>query len=269
MTFISRDYYIIAGGYGYDPNRIIGNRIYTRSDGRIVVDNSGTWTINPKNISIPEFTWKIVVPLEAGQKISDITADSQVIAIMVPNRAALVIPPEGTDYPLPGETSRTITDWSRWQDWRVSINYLESLTNYDFLSELPDSIQEAIESRSNGLLPSSASLLADENFQSDLILNDISNNFAIGQAGLSQVATTKFINIDNSTAKVTSVERCFTEFGTFKICSVEPRVTYSHFTQDRVLEVNFFDARSSDSSTLQDSHNTFVVASNLLCSLLT
>jgi DNA/RNA endonuclease G (NUC1) len=53
----SRDYYIISGGYGYDPSRIIGNRISTRSDGRIVVDNSGTWTmVTANSIDMSETT---------------------------------------------------------------------------------------------------------------------------------------------------------------------------------------------------------------------
>jgi DNA/RNA endonuclease G (NUC1) len=243
-----RDYYIISGGYGYDPNRIIGNRISTRSDGRIVVDNSGTWTINPKNISIPEFTWKIIVPLEAGQTISDITANTQAIAIMVPNRAELVTP---RNFPLPGETSRQITNWSRWQDWRVSINYLESLTNYNFLSELPDSIQEAIESRSNGLLPSSASLLADENFALNSILDYVGNNLSIGQKGLSQITTAKFIDIDSSISEITSCERYFTEFGTTEINVTETGIIHSRLSQDGILKVSSFQTGSSQSSSLQ------------------
>jgi endonuclease G len=107
--------------------------------------------VNPKGILIPDFTWKIVVPLVAGQSLDDITANAEVVAIMVPNRMELVTP---TDFPLPGETNRTITKWNEWRDWRVSIDYLEGLTGYDFLSDLPESIQEAIESRDDGLLPS-------------------------------------------------------------------------------------------------------------------
>jgi DNA/RNA endonuclease G (NUC1) len=148
---VARDYYIIAGGYGYDPNRAIGNQVSVHPDGHTVLDPNGTWTVNPKGILIPEFTWKIVVPLVPGQSIGDIPANTEVVTIMVPNRDSLVTP---RNFPLPGETNRTITNWNNWRDWRVSINYLENLTGYNFLSELPQNIQEAIESRDNGLLPS-------------------------------------------------------------------------------------------------------------------
>jgi endonuclease G len=150
-TNLARDYYIIAGGHGYDPNRPIGNRVSVNTDGRTILDQNGTWTVNPKGILIPEFTWKIVVPLVSGQSLDDIIANAEVVAIMVPNRKGLVTP---TDFPLPGETNRNIENWNDWRDWRVSIDYLEGLTGYDFLSDLPETIQEAIESREDGLLPS-------------------------------------------------------------------------------------------------------------------
>lgn len=148
---VARDFYIVAGGYGYDPNRAIGNKVSVGPDGSTVLDPNGTFTVNPKGILIPDFTWKIVVPLVAGQSIDDITANTEVVAIMVPNRASLVTP---RDFPLPGETNRQITSWSEWRDWRVSIDYLEGLTGYNFLSNLPETIQEKIEERDNGLLPS-------------------------------------------------------------------------------------------------------------------
>jgi hypothetical protein len=170
---------------------------------------------------------------------------------MVPNREALVIPPGGRDYPLPGETSRIITDWSSWQDWRVSINYLETLTNYDFLSELPDFIEEAIESRSDGLLPNSALLLADESSTANSITDTVSDNLSIGQTNFSQITTKKFINIDSSIPKITSCERYFTEFGTAEISVVEKGIIHSRLSQDGILEVSSCQAGSSQSSSLQ------------------
>ena len=148
---VGRDYYIMAGGYGYDSNRVMGNLVSVRADGRTVLDSNGTWTVNPKQILIPEFTWKIVVPLVAGQSLDDITTNTETVAILVPIRQSLVTP---RDFPLPGETNRQVNNWNDWQDWRVSIDYLEDLTGYNFLSNLPESIQEVVESRSNGLLPS-------------------------------------------------------------------------------------------------------------------
>lgn len=57
------------------------------------------------------------------------------------------------DYRLPSSESHPdgflpdgVTNWNDWQQWRVSVDYLEELTGYDFLSNIPEKIQEAIES---------------------------------------------------------------------------------------------------------------------------
>jgi hypothetical protein len=135
--------------------------------------------------------------------------------------------------------------------WRVSINYLETLTNYDFLSELPDFIEEAIESRSDGLLPNSASLLADESFTANSITDTVSDDLSIGQTNFSQVTTKKFINIDSSIPKITFCERYFTEFGPAEISVVEKGIIHSRLSQDGILEVSSCQAGSSQSSSLQ------------------
>jgi DNA/RNA endonuclease G (NUC1) len=142
----SIEYYIMAGGYGYDPNnpeRKIRNLI----DGQLVE--------NPKGILIPEYTWKIVVPLLSGQGISDIDTNTEPVAIMVPNRYNLQATPQNPKYyTLPGEEeAREITNWNDWRSWQVPIDYLEKRTGYDFLSELPENVQEILESKIDGILP--------------------------------------------------------------------------------------------------------------------
>ena len=43
--------------------------------------------------------------------------------------------------PLPnGIGPLTITNWSDWSQWQVSVDDLETITGYDFFSDLPDEI---------------------------------------------------------------------------------------------------------------------------------
>lgn len=68
--------------------------------------------------------------------------DKQIIAIITPNRKA---PGSGT-IQLPNQSLPiTVNNWSDWREWRVSVNYLEELTGYDFLANLPNEIEEVIE----------------------------------------------------------------------------------------------------------------------------
>ncbi|MBD2057806.1 DNA/RNA non-specific endonuclease [Oculatella sp. FACHB-28] len=94
--------YIVAGSYG--EQKRIGN-------GQVVV---------------PTNTWKVVVVLEPGSGIEDITEETRVIAVDVPNQ-------DGID--------------PDWETYSVSVDEIEAATGYDFLSAVPTETQEAIESR--------------------------------------------------------------------------------------------------------------------------
>lgn len=79
-------------------------------------------------INVPQWTWKIVVVLPAGANdLQRITAQTRVIAIQMPN-----------------DQSVEHQDWGR---YRVSVAQLEKLTHYDFLSNLPKSVQQALEAK--------------------------------------------------------------------------------------------------------------------------
>ncbi len=85
---------------------------------------------NEGKIRIPDFTWKIVVVLERGKGVSSITswedlAGAQVYAVNMPNIAGI----------------RNVD----WRTYQVTVDSLEALTGYNFLSLLPDNFENAIE----------------------------------------------------------------------------------------------------------------------------
>ena len=76
-------------------------------------------------VTIPRTTWKIVVILDhPGAGISGVTANTRVIAVDVPNQQG--INPD-------------------WKAYRISVDLLEEMTDYDFLSNVPIAIQDVIE----------------------------------------------------------------------------------------------------------------------------
>ncbi|WP_435355533.1 DNA/RNA non-specific endonuclease [Emticicia sp. SJ17W-69] len=105
--------YIIAGVYGKGGTGSNGGKTNTLENGKVVV---------------PESFWKVIVILPIGSNdISRIDMQTRVIAINVPNKESV----EGT----------------KWGDYRINVDDLESLTGYDFLSNVPSSIQKILESR--------------------------------------------------------------------------------------------------------------------------
>ncbi len=76
-------------------------------------------------VTIPRTTWKVVVILDRpGTGISGVTANTRVIAVDVPNQQG--INPD-------------------WKAYRISVDLLEEMTDYDFLSNVPTAIQDVIE----------------------------------------------------------------------------------------------------------------------------
>ncbi len=76
-------------------------------------------------VTIPRTTWKIVVILDRpGTGIGGVTANTRVIAVDVPNQQG--INPD-------------------WKAYRISVDLLEEMTDYNFLSNVPTAIQDVIE----------------------------------------------------------------------------------------------------------------------------
>jgi endonuclease G len=68
-----------------------------------------------------------VVLEQTKTNLPDITAETRVIAVNLPNINGI--------------------KGANWRKYRVSVDQIEQLTNYNLLSNLPTSVQQAIESR--------------------------------------------------------------------------------------------------------------------------
>ncbi|MBD1210700.1 MAG: DNA/RNA non-specific endonuclease [Ignavibacteria bacterium] len=99
-----------------------GNKeLYVISGG---VFKSGA-TINNK-VAIPDSCWKIVVVLERGQTLSNITATTQVLAVMMPN------------------TAEAINDW---KPYTTTVAKVEVSTGYSFFRAVPDAVRTMLKNQ--------------------------------------------------------------------------------------------------------------------------
>ncbi len=97
-----------------------GNELYIIAGGQGV---SGY--IANGNVAVPTYTWKVVMVLPSGTNdVSRVTTSTRLIAVFIPNNNSVV---------------------SDWKQYRVSTDYVESMTGYDFFSNVPDSIENTIE----------------------------------------------------------------------------------------------------------------------------
>ena len=94
---------------------MIENRIYIVTGG-ILTSNKGKIGID--GVTVPSYYYKVIYDPTEPQKM-----------------IALVLPNEGSQQPL--------------QDFVVSVDYVESITGIDFFPELPDTLKDRLESRSD------------------------------------------------------------------------------------------------------------------------
>lgn len=156
----AREVDAIAGGYGSNPNpqRYSHYSRPTRlTNPQILID---------KGITIPEWTWKVALIVEPGQGVADVTANTPAYAILTPNGVEpnhTPTRPDGTvgnnaDFASPephpfnallGSNRPNLNnkaEWRDWENWVLTIDELETLTNLDFFSHIPEDIQEQLES---------------------------------------------------------------------------------------------------------------------------
>jgi endonuclease G, mitochondrial len=70
------------------------------------------------------------VILEPGQRASDVTPSTPVLAVIMPNQAGV--------------------SQKRWSEYAVSIDEVERRTGYDYLSSVSVTVQQVLESRVAG-----------------------------------------------------------------------------------------------------------------------
>ncbi|MDT5270442.1 MAG: endonuclease mitochondrial [Acidobacteriota bacterium] len=90
--------------------------------------NGGTTTtIANGHVAVPSQVWKVVIVLPSGTNdVSRVTTSTRTIAVIMPNTQGI----------------RT----ADWKTYRVSVDQVETLTGYNFFSNVPATIQNVIES---------------------------------------------------------------------------------------------------------------------------
>jgi endonuclease G len=98
-----------------------GNELYIISGGQ------GTSSyITNGHVAVPTYTWKVIMVLPNGSNdVSRVTSSTRLIAVFMPNNNSVV---------------------SDWKQYRVSVDYVESMTGYNFFSNVADSTENTIKS---------------------------------------------------------------------------------------------------------------------------
>jgi DNA/RNA endonuclease G (NUC1) len=140
----ANELYIISG-----PNGVGG----TGSNG------GTTTTIASGHVTVPASTWKVVVvlPKASGDDSARVTAATRTIAVNMPN--------------VQGIRS------DDWHNYLTTVDAIEALTGYNFFSNVPDAIQNAIEAGTNGVNKPGAgneSVTADEDTAKSITLIGVS-----------------------------------------------------------------------------------------------
>jgi endonuclease G len=78
-------------------------------------------------VAVPKADYKIVVVLDAGQGVENVTAATEVIAVIMPNEP-------------------TVKE-KAWTEYLVTVDEIERQSGYDFLSNVPVGIQRAMQSK--------------------------------------------------------------------------------------------------------------------------
>lgn len=102
-----------------------------RSDVELSIVAGGIFAREPPrighNVAVPAGNYKIIVAMAAGVSADQLSGDSLVLAVLMPNLSGL----EDRD----------------WTDYLTTVSEIERVSGYDFLSALPDIVERRIESR--------------------------------------------------------------------------------------------------------------------------
>ncbi|QJD96193.1 DNA/RNA non-specific endonuclease [Mucilaginibacter robiniae] len=112
LVTAGNEIYVIMGSYGQGG---------TGSNG------GTTTTVDNGNVVVPSNIWKVIVVLANGNNdLSRVTSSTRVIAVNTPNINSI-----NTD----------------WKQYRCTVRSIEQATGYNLLSALPQSVQDAIETK--------------------------------------------------------------------------------------------------------------------------
>lgn len=115
VTGSGKELYIVMGGAGTGGTTASGtfNNIVTPSG---------------QQINVPNQVWKVIIVLDraAGDDVARVTTSTRVIAVIMPNTSGI----RNND----------------WRQYRVSVDQVETLTGFNFFSNVPDNIENVIES---------------------------------------------------------------------------------------------------------------------------
>jgi endonuclease G len=78
-------------------------------------------------VAVPKADYKIIVVLHQGESAADVKSGTEVIAAMMPNEQGVGMRP--------------------WTDFVTSVDDIERVSGYDFLSKVPEEVQRVIEAR--------------------------------------------------------------------------------------------------------------------------
>jgi endonuclease G, mitochondrial len=107
-----KELYIIAGSAGLGG---IGERGKRNSVGN-------------GNVTVPAAMWKVIVVLDRpGSALADITPSTRVIAVVMPNQQGI--------------------KENNWQQFRTTVDNVEALTGYNFLTKVSEPTQDILEAR--------------------------------------------------------------------------------------------------------------------------
>jgi len=109
--------------YERDLARTQGKDVYVVAGGLFIASPT---TIG-HGVAVPRSNYRITVVVEHGSGPADVTAATPAYAVEMPN----------------DETAKG----HKWSEFRVSVDQVERDTGYDFLSALPDVIEDEVESR--------------------------------------------------------------------------------------------------------------------------
>lgn len=91
-------------------------------------DNGYREKIAGGNVTVPRYIWKVLVVLPEGVNDTErVEADTRIIAVWTENN---------------NNVANKV-----WQDYRVSIDYIEAQTGLDLLSALPPAVQDIVEAK--------------------------------------------------------------------------------------------------------------------------